>query len=365
MSRDDAETAKSAWMLFGEHAEGRDVAEIPAIVVGCAAATGLTPSRSASTALSGLEQCLVDLRGQVLGLPVYELLGGRQRDRVPLYANINRGLFGKDRSPEALAETAVRAHQAGFPVIKIAPFDGVNPDVDPHDPKVTAGIARIAAVRRALGADAGIYVNCHERLSVDTCYAILPELIDLDIAWLQHPFVTKTGGQSTVLFHDPNGSGDGSAAHHEPVHPTQYQKLARLSPIPLSGWSTEFGLQGFKDVLDTGAFSYLMVDVKHCGGIGAARAIGELAASYGVKISPHNPSGPIATVASMHVCLATPNFELLEYQWGEVPDRQKMITPGEGFDQGWLVPSGKPGLGVALDHEALAKYARSVTKLAG
>jgi galactonate dehydratase len=365
MSRDDEGTTRLAQGLFDEHALGRDVGQIPAIVASCAAATGTVPSRSARTALSGLEHCLVDLRGQVLGLPVYELLGGLQRDRVPLYANINRGMFGRDRSPEAFAETAVRAREAGFPVIKIAPFDGVHPDTEPTDPKVREGLARIAAVRRALGDQAGIYVNCHERLSVEICHAILPELVELDIAWLQHPFVTEVDQQTSEPVQDPPGSGNVPTTHYQPVHPTQYQELARRSPIPLSGSSSEFGLQGYKDVLDVGALSYAMVDVKHCGGIQEARAIGELAGSYGVKISPHNPSGPISTIASMHVCLATPSFGLLEYQWGEVPEREKMITPGEGFDRGWLVPNGKPGLGVALDHQGLAAHASSVTKLAG
>ena len=131
------------------------------------------------------------------------------------------------------------------------------------------------------------------------------------------------------------------------------------------GAESEFGLQSFKEILDTGALSFVMADVKHCGGISVGRAIGELAGSCGVKLAPHNPSGPVATVASMHVCLATPAFEILEYQWGEVPEREKMVTPGEGFDHGWLVPSGKAGLGVALDHEGLAAHASSVTKLAG
>ena len=365
MSRDDEGTTRLAQGLFDQYALGRDVAQIPAIVASCAAATGRVPSRSARTALSGLEHCLVDLRGQVLGLPVYELLGGLQRDRVPLYANINRGMFGTDRSPEIFAETAVRARDAGFPVIKIAPFDGVRLDTGPADPKVRKALARIAAVRRALGDQAGLYVSAQDGLSVDTCHAILPELVELNIAWLQHPFVTELGPQTSEPVQDPPGSGNVSATPYQPAHPTHYQELARRSPIPLSGSSSEFGLQGYKEVLEMGALSYVMVDVKFCGGIGAARAIGELAGSYGVKISPHNPSGPISTIASMHVCLATPSFELLEYQWGEVPEREKMVTPGEGLDRGWLVPNGKAGLGVALDHEGLAAHASSVTKLAG
>jgi galactonate dehydratase len=349
MSGDDEQTAGTAGAFFREVVAGHPVAQIPALLTRCGAAAGPRPNRSAGTALSGLEHCLLDLRGQALGLPVYELLGGLQRERVRLYANINRGMFGTDRSPEVFAETAIRARDEGFSVVKIAPFDDVRPGAAPDDLAVRAGIARIAAVRAAVGDDIGIFIDCHGRLGSQTCHAILPELVGLRLGWLQEPFVARAG----VQFGDP-----------PPVPLTELQELARHSPIPLAGAESEFGLQNFKGMLDTGALSFAMPDVKHCGGISAARAVGELAGSYGAKLAPHNPSGPVATVASMHVCLATPSFELLEYQWGEVPEREKMVTPGEGFDRGCLVPSGNPGLGVALDHEGLAAHATSVTRLA-
>lgn len=360
MSRDDEETARIAEALFRELVAGHPVAQIPALLTRCATAVGLRPNRSAGTALSGLEHCLLDLRGQALGLPIYELLGGPQRERVRLYANINRGMFGTDRSPEVFAETAIRVRDEGFSVLKIAPFDHVRPGTAPDDPAVRAGIARIAAVRAAVGDTFGILVDCHGRLGSQTCYAILPELIDLRLGWLEDPFVTHVDMQAG----DPPGSGNLPLTYVPPVPLTDLQELARRSPLPLSGAEFEFGLQSFKEILDTGALSFIMADVKHCGGISAARAIGELAGSYGAKLAPHNPSGPIATVASMHVSLATPSFEILEYQWGEVAQRDHMITPGEGFDRGWLTPSGKPGLGVAIDHEGLAAYATSVTRLA-
>jgi galactonate dehydratase len=360
MSRDDQQTARTAEALFSELVAGHEVSQIPALLTRCATAVGLRPSRSAGTALSGLEHCLLDLRGQELGLPVYELLGGLQRERVRLYANINRGMFGGDRSPEIFAQTAVRARDEGFGVLKIAPFDNVRPGTAPDDPAVRAGVARIAAVRAAVGEDVGILVDCHGRLGVPTCYSILPELVDLRLGWLEEPFVVGAGMQAV----DPPGAQSLPQGDYPPAPLTALQELARRSPLPLAGAESEFGLQSFKEILDTGALSVVMADVKHCGGISVTRAIGELAGSYGVGLAPHNPSGPVATVASMHVCLATPAFEILEYQWGEVPERDKMITPGEGLERGWLVPSGAPGLGVALDHESLAARATSVTRLA-
>jgi galactonate dehydratase len=273
MSRDDQQVAGLAESLFREFVAGYPVAQIPALLTRSAAAVGLRPRRTAGTALSGLEHCLLDLRGQVLGLPVYELLGGLQRERVRLYANINRGMFGTDRSPEVFAETAVRARDEGFQVVKIAPFDNVRPDTAPDDPAVRAGIARIAAVRAAIGDAVGIFVDCHGRLGARTCHAILPELVDLRLGWLEEPFVTQAG--------DTPGSGSLPQPDFPPVPLTELQKLARLSPLPLSGAESEFGLQSFKEILDTGALSFVMADVKHCGGISVGRAIGELAGSCG------------------------------------------------------------------------------------
>jgi galactonate dehydratase len=290
-----------------------------------------------ATAVSALEQCGWDLRGQARGLPVHELLGGARRDAIRLYANINRGTA--ERSPEGFAAAAAGAVAAGFDAVKCAPFDGVAPQHAVTDPLVQAGLERVRAVRAA-APYAQFMVDCHGRLGADTARRIIPILGELNVFWLEEPLATNP--------HTRSMTGRPARAAAEP-------ELAWLNGcgIPIAGGEFEYGIDGFDALLRRVPLSFVMPDVKHCGGVWTTTALGTVAASRGVGFAPHNPSGPVSTVASMHVCAAVPRLEMLEYQWGEVDGRELLVTPAEPRERGVLTRTDAPGLGVALNHDAL------------
>lgn len=286
---------------------------------------------SATTAVSAVEQALWDIWGQRLGLPIWALLGGRYRDKVILYANINRATF--DRSPDGFAKNARQAVNEGFTAIKCAPFDGVSyrfPDRVDNLHGIKHGIDRVAAVRETIGPDVQLMVDCHSRFDVPTAIEVARQLEPFKLAWLEEP----------VTSFDSDG----------------LERIREHSIIPIAGGESLIGRAGFWDIVCRRVLDVIMPDVKHTGGILELRKIAAITEPCGLKISPHNPSGPISTIASVHVCAAIPNFLILEYPWGEAPWRGKLLIPEEILEDGAINVPDKPGLGFTLDEEVVSSH---------
>ncbi len=290
---------------------------------------GLMEGLPATTAVSACEQALWDLAGKAAGLPVYRLLGGPCRERVPLYANINRSVVS--RTPEEFARNAAAAVSEGFAAVKLAPFDGMNRrrvrDRDQRE-RIAHGLACVGAVRDAVGPGVEVYVDCHSHFDVPTAVEVARELRNSGVTWFEEPVPTE-----------------------------DLDALVRLRPLvgdmELIGGEQLAGVAGFWPYLAAGVWECAMPDVKHCGGIWAAVAIAEACAARGVAVAPHNPSGPVAHAASVHVAAAIPHLRWLEYAWGEVPWRGDLVTPAERIEGGAYVLSDAPGLGVELDQSAV------------
>jgi galactonate dehydratase len=99
-----------------------------------------------------------------------------------------------------------------------------------------------------------------------------------------------------------------------------------------------------------------MPDIKHCGGLLEAEKIATIAELNGILVSPHNPSGPVSTAASASLCTALPNFDILEFQWGEASWRKELVAPAEEFRDGMLIPGEEPGFGVSLNHKLMEEH---------
>ena len=259
---------------------GRDPTHIePYATEWLARARGHAPA----TAVSGVEQALWDIWGQSLGRPIWALLGGRHRSSVPLYANINRATF--DRSPAAHAESARGAVRAGFGAVKCAPFDDVQyrfPDRATNLAGIRRGIERVAAVREAVGPDVRVMVDCHSRFDVPTAIQVARELEPLRLAWLE-----------------------------EPVPCTDLEGLERVrehATMPIAGAESLVGRVGYWETIRRRVLDVIMPDVKHCGGVLELRKIAAVAESCHTAVSPHNPSGPISTLMSVHVCASIPKI---------------------------------------------------------
>ena len=315
--------------------------ELPALDNAFEAARGLSPfdieayraagrERAAAggifeaTAFSAIEQALWDLVGKAVDAPVHRLTGGRLHDRLPTYANINRAT--RERTPEGFAANARAAVAEGFEAIKAAPFDGF-PALDAPASEVAAaadlGVACVEAIRAAVGPDVDILIDCHSFFDVDLAVDVARRLEPQNLAW-----------------------------YEEPVAPTDIaatKAIERGIEQRMAGGEFLFGIEGFGPLCRERAVDVIMPDVKHCGGLLEARKIAAVAELDGIAVSPHNPSGPVATAASAQLCAGLPNFEILEMQWGEADWRGDLVDPPERFENGSVaVPEG-PGLGVELN----------------
>jgi galactonate dehydratase len=288
------------------------------------ARTGLV----AATAFSAVEQALWDLAGKALNVPTYTLFGGKVRDRLPVYANINRATA--PRAPSGFASAAVRAVRDGFRAIKAAPFDGFPAPGSPRraiEAAIDAGIDAVAAMRDAVGPTVDIMIDCHSFFDVDQAVRVAGRLETQNLTWYEEPV--------------------------PPENIDQTLDIKRRIRQPMAGGELLFGISGFAPLVRRRAFDVIMPDVKHCGGLMELTHIAALASSEGLKVAPHNPSGPVSTAASVQVCAGLDNVNFLELQYGEVDWRSEVVRPVERFVDGAVPVPDRPGLGVELNEAAI------------
>ena len=282
-----------------------------------------TESHSHHTALSGIEQAMWDLIGKTLNVPSYQLLGGKCREKVRLYANINRATV--DRSPFGFAKNAERAVAEGFTAIKCAPFDDVsvaNISRGSLAPAICLGIDRIRTIRAAIGGDIDLMVDCHSRFNPGVIIQVAKELEDLHLFWIE----------DAVSLNNLDA----------------FAHMSRSVGIPIATGERLRTVADFDRLLTQTHVDYILPDVKHVGGISGLKKIATLAAARNVMVTPHNPSGPVATAASVQCMASVPNFAILEYAWGEVAWRAHLTEPPEKIVNGFIEVPDQAGLGITL-----------------
>jgi galactonate dehydratase len=285
---------------------------------------------------SAVEQALTDLRAQRERRPLHEVIGKTGRTVIPAYANINRGIA--KRSPEGFAAAARAALAAGYHNIKVAPFDGVtwqDADATPIDARIREGLDRVYAVRDAIG-EGALMVDCHWRFDELRATGLLRDIAGARPYWVECPISE---------------------------HPSKFAAIARLRRaandrgMKLAGGEMIVGADQAEAMCAAALYDVLMPDVKYANGYRGMLAIAEVCAEHGVDYSPHNPTGPIAHLASIHVCAASPVLLWLEHQWAESPlfdalvDGQPALLSGGNF----VVPH-RPGLGAKLDRTLAAAH---------
>jgi len=291
----------------------------------------LDAGRVGHTALSAIEQALWDLMGQALGVPIRTLFGGALRDRLRLYANINRHVM--DRSPEGFARAAHQTVVEGFTAVKLAPFDelrGYNHVRTGPRAAWQPGVARVRAVREAVGEEVELAVDCHGRMEASEAIQVAEALADCRLLW-----------------------------YEEPVPHTQLDELARVTaraPMPTASAESVFGIEEFRPFLTRPIVDVIMPDVKHDGGLLETKLIAGAAAMTQVLVAPHNPAGPVATAATAQVISTASSFLILEYAWGEADWRADLLDPPERIEQGHLLLPDGPGLGHRLNPEVVERH---------
>lgn len=286
---------------------------------------------------SAAEQALLDALAQQGGVPVWQLFGEPQRSSVEVYANINRAT--QPRTPEGFASSAKHAVADGFKAIKLAPFDGVlprNAETAQGASLIAAALARIRAVREAVGFDVKLMVDCHWRLTPKTSRQVLDALRDVKLHWLECP-----------ISEQPQWHADIRAIRN----------YANAQGVRLAGAEMQAEVEGFRPFIERGLYDTIMPDAKYCGGIGALLRIAELAAKHDVQTAPHNPTGPICNFASLHACVAGIGCDFLELQVGEselFSSAARGVSPT--FEGGFYRAPETAGIGASVDAMTLSSH---------
>jgi galactonate dehydratase len=277
------------------------------------------------SALSAVEMALWDIKGKALGVPVWQLLGGKVRDRVPCYAN---GWFAPAVRPDEFAEKAKAAVRQGFRGLKWDPFGSAWMNIDKA--ALRNALACVEAVVAAVGPEIDILIEGHGRFNIPTAVRIGHALEEFDITWFEEPI--------------------------PPDHPQGMREVKERVRVPIAGGERLYSRWDYRDYLSAGCADYLQPDISHVGGIGELRKIAAMAEAYHRAICPHNPSGPVANAATLQLAACTPNFFLLETMATDVPQRAEICTERLSFVDGAIVIPDAPGLGIDLNEEAIARY---------
>jgi galactonate dehydratase len=312
---------------FAASLKGRGIFEIEWLRL-AAAPEIATGGRSAACALSAVEQCLWDIIGQALNVPVYDLFGGTLQTAIRNYANINRST--NPRTPAGFAAIAGQAVDAGFDALKLAPWDDMPADLSDAakvEQMTQLGIDRATAVRQVLGQGRELLLDAHSKFDLARGLALPKRVEPLRLFWLEE--VTPVPDLPAVR---------------------------RAAAMPSAGGEVIYGVKGFLPYINAGCVDIVMPDVKYCGGMLELKKIASLAEAAGLKVSPHGPASPVGNVAAAHVCAGMPNFLILEFSYGEVPWRAELIDPPEQMEKGFLALTTRPGLGIRLNEKTAARY---------
>jgi galactonate dehydratase len=274
-----------------------------------------------NAAISAIEIACWDVKGKKLGVPVYELIGGRCRDKVRVY----RGISGE--TPQELADDAKRAAQAeGFTAVKMAPQPPAAEKL-PWNRVLRDTAKRMEAVRKAVGEDVDIGLDPHAR--------IFEPVRALQMAAAVEPF-------QPFFF-------------EEPLRPENIEAMGELRQkigIPIATGEMLYTKYEFRDVIAAGAADILQPDILLCGGLMETKKIAAMAEAHYLTIAPHSPLGPVSTAVSTHFAASTPNFIVLEYRVdSHGPMRDLILEPLKLVD-GYLQLPEEPGLGIELNEKA-------------
>ena len=284
--------------------------------------------RVLTAAISALDIAFHDIKGKALGVPVYELLGGKQRDHIPTFATV-RGPCGPQ-----MVDQALELVELGWNAIRLFPHGHENPNVFEPRESIAETAKWCVATREALGDAVVLGIDYHHRLSVAEASSYCQKMPSGTLDFLEEPIRDET--------------------------PEAYEALRRLTDIPFAIGEEFSSKWQFLPYIERDIHQFNRIDVCNVGGLTEAMKVAGWSEAHYVDVMPHNPLGPICTAATIHFGAAVPNFSWLETR----------ASPGElyhGFDDNSIfpvqhllrgtvfdVPDG-PGLGVEVDEEAVKR----------
>jgi galactonate dehydratase len=280
-------------------------------------------------ALSAVEAALWDLAGKALGLPVYQLLGGRVRDRIRVYCDSQTEDPNDPEAPPKLQ----KIRDLGFTAIKIDIDDARDPmrwdavNWTASTAEIDHMLAKIAFVRKAFDTRVDLAVDMHGRYDLPTGKRVAREVESFKLLFLEEPV--------------------------PPENIDAMREVRASTSTPICCGENLFLRHGFRELLEQRAADIIMPDLQKCGGLLEGRKIADMAHTYYVPFAPHCVVSPIGTMASCHVCAAVPNFLVLEWHWIQRLELwRSFVQEGEIIDKGFITLPERPGFGVEMNEEA-------------
>jgi len=260
-----------------------------------------------SGAMTGIEMALWDIKGKALNVPLYELLGGKIRDRVRIYAHAHS------------AERARELVDRGFTALKTG---GV------EDP-----LRRVKAIRKEVGDDVDIMVDIHGPPWLTTRDAIR---------------MGKALEEFNLLFYE------------DPVAPEDVEALAKVAEnvdLPIAAGERHSHIWGVRQLIEREIIDVVQPDTGRAGGLLQMKKMAAMAEAHYITFAPHDGSlGPVAEMAAVHLCATLPNFLILEHLEDDVPQRYEVMQPQPEIVNSHIIVPNRPGIGVDIVEEAIAKY---------
>jgi galactonate dehydratase len=275
-------------------------------------------------ALSAIDIALWDIKGKRLGVPIYDLMGGKTRDRVRCYIHV------RGDTPEELAADAVAKAEAGFTAVRFGAF---GPDFYLHRSYVEwadSAVERVAAVREAVGTQVDVCVEIHRQMNPAESTALGRRLEQFN------PF----------FFEDPM----------LPDSPARMGDVQAHCNIPIATGERFTTIFEFQQLLENKGCAYVRPDLCLCGGLSGCKKVAAMAEAQHIKVIPHNPLSPVSTAACVQLDACIPNFALQEYTGESEPPKSELLVNPLKLESGYLVVPETPGLGIELNEAALTAH---------
>jgi len=284
------------------------------------------------SALTAIEIALWDLAGKAVELPVYQLLGGKMRDRIRIYCDSQTEDPDDPQAPAKLAQI----RDMGFTAIKIDIDEATDPmrwdrvNWTASNAEIDHMVRKMAFVRGAFDKRVDLAVDMHGRYDMTTGKRVAKEAEQFKLLFLEEP----VPAENVDAMRD----------------------IRESTSTPICCGENLFLRHGFREVLEKRAADIIMPDLQKCGGLLEGRKIADMAHTYYVPVAPHCVVSPIGTMASCHMCAAIPNFLVLEWHWIQRLDLWKnFVQQGEIIEKGFVTLTDRPGLGVDMNEDGARK----------
>lgn len=318
---------------FAKFLEGKDPFQIEHIWTSLYRRVTWTGGAVSMSAISGIDLALNDLKAKALGIPVYELIGGKVRDDIRAYANgwfdptEDDALPVRELTPDDFARRTTELVDEGWRAMKFYPFAGPQV-IDPE--RMERGVELVKAVRESVGGSVEVAVDVRGRLDIWSARRAAQMIEKYNVAWLEEPILWDNVDALAALARDIN--------------------------IPISTGEQMYNRWDFRPLLESHAASVIQPDICHAGGITELRKIASAAETHYVSVAPHNSNGPISTVASLHLDLTMPNAFMQEIFVSFLKAYEAVLTEMIPISDGRATVPDGPGWGTEIDVDALEAF---------